>query len=284
MTRPDGAKEYRFFDHLGSSRAVLGINGFTYSDYAPFGGLLAGGTESRKGFIGKEKDRESDLRNHGVRLFDDEAGRFLSIDPLWEKYKLLTPYQYGANNPLMISDPDGMKLWLHKDDVKNPSPAFRKWYKEFKKAIKYLNSGKASGVLARLHKSKDVTYIRPTFSETRYEADKKTIYWSAEYGLRLSNGYTQTPALGLIHEGGHRALELEKTPEQMKELLEKSDNKFENKEEQQVYEKYENPAAVKLGEPLAPDHGGQIEETDGSDQRNPDMPVVTTVPLETLND
>ncbi|MCE7935501.1 MAG: hypothetical protein DYG96_13065 [Chlorobi bacterium CHB2] len=31
VTRPDGAKEYRFFDHLGSSRGVLGSNGFTYS-------------------------------------------------------------------------------------------------------------------------------------------------------------------------------------------------------------------------------------------------------------
>jgi hypothetical protein len=76
LTRPDGSKEYRFFDHLGSSRAVLSSSGFTFSDYAPFGGLLGGGTESRKGFIGKEKDRESSLRNLGVRQYDDEAGRF----------------------------------------------------------------------------------------------------------------------------------------------------------------------------------------------------------------
>ncbi|MBK8909922.1 MAG: hypothetical protein IPM61_01195 [Chlorobi bacterium] len=107
VTRPDGAKEYRFFDHLGSSRAVLGSNGFTYSDYAPFGGLLAGGTESRKGFIGKEKDGESDLRNLGVRQYDDEGGRFLSVDRFWELYRSSSPYNYGLNNPIGLLDPSG---------------------------------------------------------------------------------------------------------------------------------------------------------------------------------
>ncbi|MBX7215662.1 MAG: hypothetical protein K1X90_01750 [Candidatus Kapabacteria bacterium] len=112
VTRPDGAKEYRFFDHLGSSRAVLGINGFTYSDYAPFGGLLAGGTESRKGFIGKEKDGESDLRNLGVRQYDDEGGRFLSVDALWENYRGWSPYGYSYSNPLTFLDGNGMKVDL----------------------------------------------------------------------------------------------------------------------------------------------------------------------------
>ncbi|MBX7215666.1 MAG: L,D-transpeptidase, partial [Candidatus Kapabacteria bacterium] len=109
VTRPDGAKEYRFFDHLGSSRAVLGSNGFTYSDYAPFGGLLAGGTESRKGFIGKEKDGESDLRNLGVRQYDDEGGRFLSVDAFWESNRYTTPYHYSRNNP--TNRIDGSGLW-----------------------------------------------------------------------------------------------------------------------------------------------------------------------------
>lgn len=108
ITKPDGSKEYRFFDHLGSSRGVLGDSGFTFTDYAPFGELLGGGTESRKGFIDKEKDRESSLRNLGMRQYDENSSRFMSIDPLWEKFPQWSPYQYSYNNPLIIKDPEGL--------------------------------------------------------------------------------------------------------------------------------------------------------------------------------
>ena len=108
LTRPDGSKEYRLFDHLGSSRAVIGTSGATYSDYAPFGGLLGGGTESRKGFIDKEKDGESGLRNFGVRQYDEEAGRFVSVDALWEEYRGWSPYGYALDNPLVLVDASGL--------------------------------------------------------------------------------------------------------------------------------------------------------------------------------
>ena len=45
-----------------------------------------GKTPNRLGYIGKEKDKENSLADHGVRKYDDGIGRFTSIDPLWEKY------------------------------------------------------------------------------------------------------------------------------------------------------------------------------------------------------
>lgn len=33
--------------------------------------------------------------------------RFLSADRLWENYRAWTPYQYGMNNPLTLTDPSG---------------------------------------------------------------------------------------------------------------------------------------------------------------------------------
>ncbi|KXK52064.1 MAG: hypothetical protein UZ07_CHB004003181 [Chlorobi bacterium OLB7] len=43
----------------------------------------------------------------GVRKY--EEGRFLSIDPLFEKEAEISPYVYAGNAPLNYVDPDGMQ-------------------------------------------------------------------------------------------------------------------------------------------------------------------------------
>ncbi len=107
----DGAIEYRITDHLGSNRVTLDGSGVVTNryDYEPFGGILSSGGEARQGFNSREKDQESDLFNNGVRKLDDNIGRFTSIDPLWEKFPSWSPYQYGYNNPLRVTDPSGMQ-------------------------------------------------------------------------------------------------------------------------------------------------------------------------------
>ncbi|MBN8573080.1 MAG: hypothetical protein J0M05_04140 [Candidatus Kapabacteria bacterium] len=37
--------------------------------------------------MGKERDSESDLGDFGVRKYEAETGRFLSVDPLWEEQR-----------------------------------------------------------------------------------------------------------------------------------------------------------------------------------------------------
>jgi uncharacterized protein RhaS with RHS repeats len=47
----------------------------------------------------------------GERVFiDSDLGRFLSVDPLAEKYASISPYAYVANNPIIFIDPDGMQI------------------------------------------------------------------------------------------------------------------------------------------------------------------------------
>lgn len=58
-------------------------------------------------WVGKEKDHESKLGDHGVRKYEYETGRFISIDPLWGKYFGWTPYQYSMNSPVMLVDVNG---------------------------------------------------------------------------------------------------------------------------------------------------------------------------------
>jgi RHS repeat-associated protein len=98
---------------LGSTRVVLTADGSLYdrNEYEPFGTILRSGggqySSDRLSYIGKEKDSESDLGDFGVRKYEAETGRFLSVDPLWEEQRPWNVYHYSANNPIVAKDPDG---------------------------------------------------------------------------------------------------------------------------------------------------------------------------------
>jgi RHS repeat-associated protein len=63
----------------------------------------------RYGFNGKEKSPEisSDDYDFGARIYDGRIGRWLSVDPLLQKYPMHSPYDAMGNNPICNIDPDG---------------------------------------------------------------------------------------------------------------------------------------------------------------------------------
>ena len=60
-------------------------------------------------YNGKEyiEDYGIGLYDYGARWYDAAVGRFMSVDPLAEKYPGWSPYAYVANNPVNGIDPDG---------------------------------------------------------------------------------------------------------------------------------------------------------------------------------
>ncbi|MDZ7879241.1 MAG: RHS repeat-associated core domain-containing protein [Saprospiraceae bacterium] len=117
--------EYTIKDHLGNARV-------TYSDanndgtlaitdikqinhYYPFGmnmeGFWNGAAGSNKyQYNGKEWNDDFGLEwyDYGARFYDPSVARWFNVDPLSEKMRRHSPYNYAFDNPVRFVDPDGM--------------------------------------------------------------------------------------------------------------------------------------------------------------------------------
>jgi RHS repeat-associated protein len=81
-------------------------------DYNPFGEVIRSVTGDpyidKYKFTQKERDTETGYDYFGARFYDSRLGRWLSVDPLADKYPGWSPYNYTLNNPLRYIDPNGM--------------------------------------------------------------------------------------------------------------------------------------------------------------------------------
>jgi RHS repeat-associated protein len=108
--------EYYLKDHLGNTRAAVRQDGSIsqVQDYYAFGldmnpgNIYTASPLNNYKYNGKEKQQETGLYDYGARFYDPVIGRWTSMDPLSEYFEHLTPYNYGANNPILMGDPDGM--------------------------------------------------------------------------------------------------------------------------------------------------------------------------------
>ena len=115
-------------DHLGSVRAITNAstgNVVETSDFLPFGtrwSLTAGSSSStltdatnRWRYSGKEEQKALNsslpLIDYGARMYDPTIARWLSGDPMAEKYYPMSPYGYCAGNPINMVDPAGLDIW-----------------------------------------------------------------------------------------------------------------------------------------------------------------------------
>ena len=132
LITPSGAMFY-VTDYLGSVRAVVdGKTGELYkaSDYSAFGdesvvmvrpqgntppqplaaAVLPAGLTLRDGYTGKESqtpDFTTGYTDFGARQYSPTLCRWMTPDPLSEKYYGVSPYAFCNNNPVNFVDPDG---------------------------------------------------------------------------------------------------------------------------------------------------------------------------------
>jgi len=114
-----GGFDYYYYlgDNLGNTRLTFDTKtslATTYQtdDYYPFGLEIPRGTipNPKNEYLYNKKELQEELGqyDYGARFYDPVIGRWNVIDPLAEDDESLSPYNYGENNPILMTDPDGM--------------------------------------------------------------------------------------------------------------------------------------------------------------------------------
>jgi len=108
--------EYYLTDNLGNTKNTFGTKtgtavSYQQDDYYPFGLEINRNVFSPKNeylYNKKELQEEFTEYDYGARFYDPVIGRWNTIDPLAEKMRRYSPYNYCFDNPIRFIDSDGM--------------------------------------------------------------------------------------------------------------------------------------------------------------------------------
>jgi RHS repeat-associated protein len=194
-------------DHLGSSswitnKTAQAIQNITYLPYGKeFINQRSTTYEAIYKFSGKERDIETGYGYFGARYYSSELGIWISTDPMAGKYPSLTPYNYCADNPIMLQDPDGKKI--ETTDKQSQSNIRNTLTKQEAKYVKFDKNGMLNNKTLNKSKStsenmtalKTLANSKTTYSFQVSEAghDGEKFYDNSATGGNYYRGVTEIP-------------------------------------------------------------------------------------------
>ena len=227
ITLSDSKYHYYLKDHQGNNRVVISQSGTVEetNHYYPFGGAFASTSNVQPyKYNGKELDSKKGLNwyDYGARHYDAALGRFTTNDRFAEKYYSMSPYQYGANNPVNNIDVNGDTIVVNPnpngliDNVKMFFGFDTKYQKDVKADLQQLKKDdkEIGEMIIELEKSKNVHSITRTkrgkSNSSGFDREKakkdipqgSIINYDPDVKTDI-NGNHRTPRIGLSHELQH---------------------------------------------------------------------------------
>ena len=227
VTLSDSKYHYYLKDHQGNNRVVISQSGTVEetNHYYPFGGAFASTSNVQPyKYNGKELDSKKGLNwyDYGARHYDAALGRCHTNDRFVEKYYSMSPYQYGANNPVNNIDVNGDTIVVNPnpngliDNVRMFFGFDTKYQKDVKADLQQLKKDdkEIGEMIIELEKSKNVHSITRTergkSNSSGFDREKakkdipqgSIINYDPDVKTDI-NGNHRTPRIGLIHELQH---------------------------------------------------------------------------------
>ena len=226
VTLSDNKYHYYLKDHQGNHRVVINQSGTVEetNHYYPFGGVFASTSNTQPyKYNGKEYDSKKGLNwyDYGARHYDAALGRCHTNDRFVEKYYSMSPYQYGANNPVNNIDVNGDTIVVNPnpngliDNVKMFFGFDTKYQKDVKVDLQQLKKDDkgVANIITELEDSENIHYI----TMPKKGASNSTLIDKEKVEMKISQGSIihydpnnrrrsrnekemRTPRVGLSHE------------------------------------------------------------------------------------